>query len=493
MITRTNKILQLSGCFVLVFCCCSLRASETITLPSIGGIVVADADNDGQNEIVVGSQNPGSNNGFKIFKVTFAGFTEIIDQDVALCNQVYPAVGDSDNDGQNEIWAAWNYSDNGGGVKVYKQTGPMVWSLTATGNGFDTFRFKKCVAIGDIDNDGNNEIALAVAHYGRACYTSEYSVSAGYQITLLDTGKDFQTVHIADTDNDGQNELFFETSLYDPNINGFRIYKYNGSSFDTQADINIDLGGYCASISDIDGDGKNEIVLGHKGGSGQPQFLMYRWNGSSYQQIYQSLTNTPVSSLVTGDLLNNGGVQMACYLGDSLRVMEFIDGGFQELWSQTVPVSSSSDGNLDLLIADADNDGKNDLVAAVNTGTGGTLTLYHFDQSGQEILPTPTAVPLFAGGELPTEGKSIAFPSPARGNVIRVAFTMPADGTAEIFFWNEAMRLVARRTESCQKGLHVSTVEIDSWSSGIYFYRVVANLSDGQSIKMDLEKTSIIK
>lgn len=117
------------------------------------------------------------------------------------------AIGDVDEDGQNEVAFATNYQE----AKVYllDENGNEIWHWAAHGTGY---QYTRGVAIGKLRND----------------YPGNQVVVSGYngQLALLDKDgneiwfKDLagtatvQTVEIADIDADGQNEIIVSRDLY---------------------------------------------------------------------------------------------------------------------------------------------------------------------------------------------------------------------------------------------------------------------------------------
>ena len=90
-----------------------------------------------------------------------------------------------------------------------------------------------CVGVGDIDNDGYQDIVIgAEENYGTLGTTGLYAYFGNgngnwTRHTITDTGS-YAAIEIRDVDNDGYNEVF---AGYQENTNGIGAWEWNGTEF----------------------------------------------------------------------------------------------------------------------------------------------------------------------------------------------------------------------------------------------------------------------
>ena len=327
---------------------------------------IGDLNNDGVNELAVGYST--SDNSFvTIYK--FNESTMRLDSlwsfafgDVA---GIYPIIGDANNDGQNELLVTYEKGDAGSLVLIFKNTDINSWEFINI-LGFSTIRTERGVEVGDVDNDGQNEIEVAEDWYGRSLYVLEYIGNNLWQNSQLAAGNDFRSVKVADLDNDGSKELLVGTG------NGdwwdWRIYKWNGSNYILNFDSPT-LGWVTATAGDVDNDGQNEVIVcsEHNEGMGENNLKIYKWNGSTYDIKWSWNSGLTCLGPTIGNLLSNGKNQIAVYSGtqggeatDSrLHVFEKTIDSYQEIWTSEI---FSDPYNGDCQIGNIDSDPANELV-----------------------------------------------------------------------------------------------------------------------------------
>lgn len=117
------------------------------------------------------------------------------------------AVGDVDDDGNNEIAFATNYQE----AKVYllDKNGNELWHWSAHGTGYE---YTRGVAIGKVRNDYNHN-QVVVSGFNSQLALLDY---LGNEIWFINVGSSYtvQTVKIADTNADGQAEIIVSHERY---------------------------------------------------------------------------------------------------------------------------------------------------------------------------------------------------------------------------------------------------------------------------------------
>jgi len=301
--------------------------------------------------------------------IGFVSMSGIVDvsatQWTGLNNPIGVAIGDYDNDGLNDIAIA-EFCDSGmynGKVTVYKSDGTTIikqWTGLAGA---------LHVSIGDYDNDGLNDIAFSEYGFAGDGKVTAYK-SDGTTIIAQWTG--IYTcpcgVAIGDYDNDGLNDIAFTDApvTYQGRV---RVYKSDGTTLIAQWTNHY--GPLGVAIGDYDNDGLNDIA---------------------FEELY------------------NG--KMIVYKSDSTTVIK--------QWT-------GLNGPYDVAIGDYNNDGLNDIAIVENNPSNGNITVYKSD--GTTIikrwtgLTDPTSVDI---GDYNNDGlNDIAFIERAAGKVTVYYQTKP--------------------------------------------------------------------
>lgn len=246
--------------------------SPEIPLSSIGArdSIIADADNDGLNEIVIVNDMR-----VEIYRITFVApntynFDDQLWYSPNFENIIWSVdVGDANSDGENEVVLAM--SDFGIAI-VYKYLGNNSWGKEETEP--SCFPDLPCninyAKVRDTDNDGLNEIVgggssgfLNIWEYRDGLYENDFP---GDNPNPLDYLEGFILgVDVGDIDGDFQNEVILGTSSADANSGRIFVYKYNGDSYVKQ-EPPLDCNGVAQlSVGDIDNDGLDEIIAASHG------------------------------------------------------------------------------------------------------------------------------------------------------------------------------------------------------------------------------------
>ena len=235
---------------------------------SLGEIAVADLDHDGKAEIALGCKAiNGTKGGIYIWHhdgtpFTTNPFKEFADGECADGGIVF---ADIDNDLNLDLLCTTKFGSDGTTGKIYafKQNGTPV---NATWNGvnnltmFHWYGVMPRIAVGDINHDGNLEIA--VGSEGMLKVFEKFGVNLpNYPKTITSI---FASAPIlADIDSDNDSEIII-------NDNGKLIaFNFDGSAcagFPITASSGVQFAN-SPTIDDVDNDGKNEIVIATLDGS----------------------------------------------------------------------------------------------------------------------------------------------------------------------------------------------------------------------------------
>ena len=242
------------------------------------GMLVGDGDDDGLNEVYVSGVyrdwwwQPWTN---RLWRFSWNGETwDKTDMGASGATSRDIALGDGNNDGRQELYSAdatghvyeyskgneWNVQDIGSVPKFYDE-GTGTWVTPAV----------RGVSVGDADNDGFNEVYAATSdhHVYRFSYDN---ASATWDLGDVGTGVDdgtsdnyyqgFTKVVVGDADNDGLMEAYASSYI---NATVYR-FKWNSTTAAWERTSLVSLGvkenAHDLCIGDGNSDGLNEIYAG---------------------------------------------------------------------------------------------------------------------------------------------------------------------------------------------------------------------------------------
>lgn len=264
-----------------------------------GGMAIGDVTNDGNNEIAATWYTT-------IYRCIASRYFIIGVNPYIFFNNGGSAdclIGDCDNDGNNELVLS--------GGKMRQASSPVAEITVFKWNGLylkrvaewkdpDVNGYVYMAGLGDVDDDGENEIVCAYANkvivlQWDAQNKTFISTKIQRPTPLMDTP--FGVV-CKDCDNDGRSEILL--SYYNPRIT---IFKWNGTSYETQFDITWPNGEPVIEgidVGDTDDDGLNEVVVG----AGKTYILQY--NGTTYIEEAVLPTFGWMAVVCIGDCDNDG-------------------------------------------------------------------------------------------------------------------------------------------------------------------------------------------
>jgi hypothetical protein len=232
-------------------------------------VVAKDIDGDGKPDLVVANYiNPGFvsvlRNTCTAGVINAASFAPKVDFGVEA-NPSAVAVGDIDGDGKADIAAATNYS-----VSVLRNTSTSgVVSMQPAINFFSGFGFID-VQLEDIDGDGKLDMAAINMHDSTFSVWRNISTSGTIAFeTRVDYAAAYMpyAIGIADLDGDGKNDLLIANS----GTNYFSVFRNAGisgsftpASFYPKVNVAAGSGTFNIIAQDLDADGKKEVIVGRQ-------------------------------------------------------------------------------------------------------------------------------------------------------------------------------------------------------------------------------------
>jgi hypothetical protein len=308
------------------------------------------------------------------------------------------AVGDFDADGRLDIAATNEYSNS---VSLFLGNGDGSFQLP---HSFAVGSSPAGVAIGDVNADGSPD--LAVTNYGG----SSVSVLLGNGDGTFQPQKIFATdpwtyrVSIGDVNLDGKLDIVTGNIQYFSSVsNSVSVLLGNGDgTFLPQKTLSAIGNPYSVTQGDINGDGKPDLVVAIAAGFGNT-VSMYLGNGDGTYQAAQSFASggfTPYYASL-GDLNGDGRSDVVVANAGSSNVSVFLNTGNGSFTGQTTTVrvgnvytvtnvSNSGAGSLRQAILNANAHAGPDTIQFAILGANKVITL-------SSALPTITGVAAIDG------------------------------------------------------------------------------------------------
>ena len=273
------------------------------------------------------------------------------------------ALGDIDNDGDLDLIATGRTSSNYQS-KVY----------TNNGNGyFNEFEnispgvYFSSIALGDIDNDGDLDLILT-GNDGSTYHSKVYKNNGNGNFILDDNiipGVEWSSVALGDIDNDGDQDLILTGK--DAGTSYSKVYKNDGNgNFSFNTNIIPAVGTSSIALGDIDRDNDLDLILtGHESGVNEAA-RVYK-NDKDGNFIFNSDLSATVyaGSIALGDIDDDKDLDLILigrhYDGSDKKYSKIYtnsgDGNFNEKINITPAVDFGS-----IALGDIDNDGDLDLI-----------------------------------------------------------------------------------------------------------------------------------
>jgi hypothetical protein len=286
------------------------------------------------------------------------------------------AIGDLNNDGYSDIAVA-NYISNN--IKIYTQNSDHslnIWKNLAGGSG------PQGVAIGDLNGDGLNDIAFTIDNWKRIGIYYQLSSGSFSAMTTFITLKDPGDIVICDIDNDDDNDIVITN--YGSNTVGIYYLNLNGT-LNKSVSLSTGPGSRPNSVEvgDLDCDGDYDIAVANTylGYSSVGNVKIFKQNdtGGWDNEKYLYPGARP-HSVAIGDLDGDGQNDIAITIPLDNKVGIFKQ-KTDHTWSSMESLSGDGDKSpQDIVISDLDNNGRDDISVANMMSY--TVRIFYQDSDG---------------------------------------------------------------------------------------------------------------
>ena len=304
--------------------------------------------------------------------------------DYALCD-----IGDVDGDDRNEVVVGLSTSQST--IGVYDWDGDAwIRSREIAQKNLKVSRIRDLV-LGDLDQDGKDEIIIGTRPSGLVIKYALAGNEFTHEVLDADAYGNKTTwvreVEIGDADNDGRLEVLSSPTRQDPaiewdtNIGSITMYKpFNGKWLKSEIARYEDTHAREHLVADIDGDGKNEVVVSVAGVihpedkrlKPPPMIYLYRLTDKGVQQETVAMVPGAIKAraCAAGNLGRPSLNELVC--GDRGREVSGLGhlnllsyDPIQKTWaSETLDTTDGLIGFHAVTIGDIDSDGVNEIIAS---------------------------------------------------------------------------------------------------------------------------------
>ena len=373
-----------------------LRPGFPVRLAGAGPVrasspAAGDLDNDGVQEIVIGTANR------RVYALRANGAV-MPGWPITMPGEIgaAPSLGDVDRDGFLDVVVACGSTfdpTGSGAVRAYRRDGSLIWSFTPrdTNNDGRPDGVVSTPALGDVDGDGSLEVAFGSWDFNLYVLRgTSGAILPGFPPNPSGLNPNFglrdsiwSSPALADLDHDGKLEIIIgvDTHAEGPPVNtpdggGLYVFRWNGTIFPGFPRFVDQTIMSSPAVGDIDGDGLLDIVVGggvfYTGAVGRKVYAWRRdgnfvpgWPVSTALQVF----NSPALADVSGDgILDVVISEDRSQGGEPDPYLYAFAGSGALLWQMRPRGYFANTPNLgNPVVADVTGDGQVDVLVPVNT------------------------------------------------------------------------------------------------------------------------------
>ena len=307
-----------------------------------------------------------------------------------------------------------------------------------------TLSLQNAIITGDVDNDGLNELVVGWFTPGNpntphSVVIYEWTGSNYTQISSLSIPTSEApdiSIYIGDVNGDGQKELVvMNATPSDVNSNGkIRVYKYSNGTFQLLWSDNLTQGFRRIETGNLDTDTAEEIVIGNSYYDRTIYMYDYQgnniWNKTTIEYVGEDCFTVRIA-----DADNDGQNEIIAGFGIwspySIRIYKYSAGSYQKIWSYSFCSVSPYGPHYNLDVGDTDNDGKNEIFVTESQYSWGEANpndVFIFEHAGGSNWTLSWAIDLPDAADFPYIGQI----QNQQGN----EFAFLSGGTIYIYKWN---------------------------------------------------------
>lgn len=310
-------------------------ASQDISVTGLFSNDMVTADLDGNGKLDVVTTNIASNEVAVLRNTSITGVISFSGRVPIATTEAlnYIATGDIDGDGKIDIIGTNSFSGNATILRNQSTPGNISFVQVTP---FSVGLNPGMIVLSDLNGDNKPDLAVAnellntFSLFRNTSTSSSFSFGAPVLVATPDN-LEAHNITAGDLDKDGKNDLLFTTADNLGTVGNCWAFRNTGSTGGAISFVNGGMlpnggsvnNGFCPALSDLNGDGKPDIILGKSGGT----FIFQIWQNQSTSGIFSFVVAATFPSnsayrISTGDLNGDGKPEIATanFVGSDLDI-----------------------------------------------------------------------------------------------------------------------------------------------------------------------------
>lgn len=261
------------------------------------------------------------------------------------------------------------------------------------------------VEIGDINNDGLNDVVAGSVNYGKYwelyivvfLQSKDANLVESYKLNYTKTYYPLQDIVLADVNNDNLNDIVLS---FGNNIGIY--YQLPAGGFSELRTLTGITASHGINIGDINDDGLNDIV----GFESSSYIIFYQNQSGNFDLTSIPVKKTIYTLMQIGDLNGDGLDDIANTCGSEIEIL-YQEKGKGITSTDSLIISSPDNGHYNssisgFTVADINNDGRKDIITAYGGNSGQIRIIYQTPEGKMDVanaksydaydIPTPIRI-----------------------------------------------------------------------------------------------------